>query len=385
MVLTMVPRREARVGAPLAIAIALMAAAPDPRVGVIEFAANGASEQLASAIAGVTAHELQRLGTFQVSTADAMRQLISLERQRQLLGCTQEECMSQALAQLVQMDYVVAGKVSRIAGSAGMPTTFTLELTLLNARQGKREASDIQTALSETELVAKVPRAVAKLVTKLLSGRAGTLVVSASEHGATVKLDDVVVGTTPLSGRLSVPAGPHFLIVEKEGFVTHQKEVRIEPARLVEEEVKLVPSPDFADAYEARASKMRLGAWLTTGLAVVAAGSAAVMQVRSLELYGRPDKPGTFEYHRAQILAGVEVDGEVDHRREVSRLKSDIQTAQTISMVGAGVAGAAAAAAVYLWIVGEPPGRYQQYREVAPAVSVAPTGAGWFAQLSATF
>ncbi|HYV43453.1 MAG TPA: PEGA domain-containing protein [Myxococcaceae bacterium] len=376
----------------LAMALpALVHAQEAPKVAVLDFAANGTSEQLASAANGLVANELQRMGMFKVSTSEMVRSLIAHDRQMQLLGCSEERCFS-GITNALGVEYLVTGKVSKIPGSRDMPTTYTLELALLNAKKGTREGSDVQTGVSESDLTGKIPRAVAKLVQKVLSARGGSLIVDVGEPGATVKVDDVVVGTSPIGGRFPVPAGPHFIIVEKTGFVTAQKEIKVLPNELAQHSVVLVPSPDFIRDYQARSGAMRMGAWIASGLGVAGLAAGGFFQVRASAIYGSADQPGTFAYERSKLLAGIEVEGDVDHRFLAQSLGDQVNRAELFSYIGFGAGVAAGLAAAYFWIAGEDPGRYDKFRQVdvkkpAPKASlfIAPTAGGAYASLGVQF
>jgi hypothetical protein len=119
-------------------------------------------------------------------------------------------------------------------------------------------------------------------------------VVSASEAGAAVKVDGSIVGTTPLESRQALVAGPHLVELEKEGFVKEQREVRVTPDTVQEQSFQLVPSPDTIAAYEARAQRLRVIAWGTTGLAAVGAGVFVGFLLHANAVYGSPTTEGTF-------------------------------------------------------------------------------------------
>jgi hypothetical protein len=365
----------------LAAALPISAAAQArPKVAVLDFAANGASKELASAASSATANELDRLGAFQVITSEAIRSLLAFEKQKQMLGCSDAGCITE-IGGALGADYVVSGKVTRLAAAGGLPETISLDLTLSSVKKGSREGSAIETARSEAELVTRVQRAVTKLVQKVLAGRAGRLVVAMNESGAVVKVDDQIKGTTPLQGAIGLPSGPHLLSVEKQGFVSYQRDVQIEPAKTLEERVSLVPSPDFIKQYESRQKRLRLGAWLSSGVAVAGVAGAVYFQASAASKYGNETSPGTFLYVRRLILDGNDTP---ENRAEANSLKSSIESRQTLSYVSAGVGAAAAVAATYFWISGDDPGRYAAYREVA-SLDVTPVPGGAFAMVTLGF
>jgi hypothetical protein len=369
----------------LALAVALLVAGPAvaadsrPKLAVLDFAANGASKELTSAASSAAANELDRLGVFRILTTEAIRDMLAFEKQRQMLGCADTGCIAE-IGGALGVDYIVSGKVTRIAAAAGLPETFNVDMTLSNVKKGQREGSVVEAGKSEGEVLSRVGRAAQKLVAKILAGRAGSLVVAAAEAGAVVRIDDQVRGTTPLQGQISLPSGPHLLVVEKQGFVAYQRDVQIEPGRLVEERATLVPSPDFIREYEARQGKLRFGAWAATGVAVAGLAVAVWGQVDANRLYGNETTPDTFLYARRKLL-----DGDETFRARATSLKRDIEQRQLISTVGAGVGGAAAIAAVYFWVAGEDPDRYGRYREGAARLDVVPTPGGAFASLTLGF
>jgi hypothetical protein len=368
----------------LAVAPAF-AAEQKPKLAILDLVANGASKELASAAGGVAASDLDRLGVFKIVTSDAIRDMLAFEKQRQMLGCADSGCIAE-IGGALGVDYLVSGKVSRLAASKDAPESFTLELTLSSVKKGQREGSVIETGRSEADLMTKVGRSVQRLVSKILAGRSGSLVVTCSEAGAGVKIDDQVKGTTPLQGQIGVPSGPHTLTVEKQGFVAFQKEVQIQPARVSEERAALVPSPDFIKDYKSHQGKLRLGAWISTGVAGAAVLGAVFMQVSANKAYGTESTPGTFLYARRKLLDGIEVDPVtgVNYRAQANSLKSKVSQRETMSLVSAGVAGAAAVGATWLWIVGEDPARYDRYRDTA-SLGVMPLPGGAFASLSVGF
>lgn len=343
-------------------------------VGVLDFDANGTSKELATAATGVVAHELNRLDTFRVVTSELLRDLLALDRQQQLLGCSTDSCMTE-IGTALGMDLLVSGKVSRVKGKGAL---VALELSLADVGGARQAGSELEAAESEAALIAKIPSMVVRLLSKVLAQHSGQLLLVATEAGATVKLNGRIVGTTPLLDPLTVPGGPQRLLVEKEGFVSHEREIRIAPGQLTQESVAVVPSPDFVASYEARNGRLRFAAWSTAGIAVAAAAAGSYLVVRAGAVYGSAPQPGTFLFHRARILEGFEVEGDVDHRVEALRLKGEVDTFQSYGVAAVGLGAAAALASGIFWLVGDDPGAYRQFRRPPARVSawLSPASSG---------
>lgn len=349
----------------------LLAAENVPGLAVMDFAIEGAPPEIAAATSGLVAHELERLQLFRVTTAETTRVILGVDRQRQLMGC--ESCSGASMSELTSFEYLITGKLLR----SGPPkdAKYNLLLTLMKVGSASPLSSVRVEAKGEEKLLQEVPPATLKLVGKLLDGRQGSLVVGSSELGASVKIDDTQVGTTPLQARLPIAAGPHLLTVEKEGFTQVRKEVRVSPDQVSDEFIKLVPSPDMAEAYEAKAQRFRVLAWVGVGLAAAGVGAFVAGNVAATGKYGDAGSPGTFAHYRAQLLDGNESD---ENRLQAGKLKAEIESMQTISWIGLGAAAAGAICATVLFVVGDPPGRYEAYRQRTGVISMklSPTPGG---------
>jgi hypothetical protein len=370
-------------------AVPAAGAAPDlrPKVAVLDFQPSGASASLAGAATGAVSSELDRLQVFKVITSEAIRGMLALEKQKQMLGCSADStaCLAEVGGAL-GVDYLVTGRVIGLGGGgagAGGGTTYSLELTLSNVMKASRDGSALEKAGSEAALIALVPRAVGKLTARLLASRTGKLVVTATETGAVVKVDDQARGTTPLPGPLVLPSGPRTLSVEKQGFVAWQTDVVIHAGKMTEEAVTLMPSPDFIEAYESKARRMRIGAWTATGVAMAGVATAIYMQAHATSLYGSPTTPGTFLYYRQRLTDGASAPGGGDYRADVNRLAGEVTTAENLSYVGAGVAAVSGGIAIWLWLAGDDPSRYARYHSASLQAFPVPGGAAL--ALSGTF
>jgi hypothetical protein len=348
--------------------LAALAATPDPGLAVMDFAAQGASPELAAAVSATVSQKLSTLGVFRISSADTTRLVLGMERQKQLLGC--ESCSGAALGEMSSFEFVVTGKVMKAAGKGS--SSYSVILTLLAATSPQPLSTARAEAANEAALLEETQAAAVKLVGKLLEGRQGHLVVQASEVGAAVKVDDTQVGTTPLDAPIALGAGPHLVSVEKDGFSRNRKEVRVVQEQVAEEYVRLVPSPDTILGYEVKATRMRVLAWSALGVGVVAGGVFGIAQSEAARLYGSATVSGSFEFNRAQLIAGNE-----SVRTLAGQQKAQIETMQAVSVVGLGFCLAGLASSAVLFITQDPPGKYDAYRsKKGVAVSLAPAPGG---------
>ena len=340
---------------------------PLPSIAVLDLkAGDGVSQALIHFVTGAVARAAQSTEAFRVISADDIRALLSLEATKQACGAGSPSCLAE-IGGALGADYMISGSLDQVGDK------LNLSLSLLDVKRASNvsRASRAFKAGDQSALFDIVPAATTTLLGKAMKGRQGTLVISVTEAGASVKLDGTLVGVSPLAPR-KVPAGAHLVEVEKTGFVTQQAQVRVRAEKTTAQTVAMVPSPDFLQTYETHARRMRLGAWISTGVAAVAMGTALVFNARADGVYG------SFRTARDQFQAGGGTDPTA--YANLQSLASEGQGDQTASFVGFGVAGAAAVASAYFWIAGDDPGRYASVR-----LSAAPIPHGGFALASVRF
>jgi hypothetical protein len=104
----------------------------------------------------------------------------------------------------------------------------------------------------------------------LLKGRVATLRVVSATTGAQLTLDDVSLGTTPLSAPIAVGAGRHKLVESKEGFADVERTFDIAGEETLDVKIDLGPAPSEPD----RTSKSRSLAPAVVAFGVAVAGVA---------------------------------------------------------------------------------------------------------------
>lgn len=340
-----------------------------PSLLVLDLEAKGATALQAEAATLGVVRGLRSLEVFQVLSADDARKLLALERSRQMEGDSAGNAeMSRALG----ARHSVVGSIVQLLPS----TQLQVELRLLDSEKGAvTSQKTFGPAESMQVLAAALPGLAQELVAPLLQAQQGSLMVRSKEEGAEVLVDDVLVSSLPMQKPVLLSRGNHRLVVRKDGFIAQSIPVRIEPDRLTEEDVTLLPSADYAEAWELRHGRLRTGAWLATGLALAAIGGAITLDRQFVEPSYRnqflPRQLALNQASAAQIEAADLTQRQDATRRacgadpstcrtELESLAGPLQVQQIIAYSAAGLGLAAAGVASYLWLSGEDPNRYAE-------------------------
>jgi hypothetical protein len=137
-----------------------------------------------------------------------------------LNNCTADPSCLVPLARALHVSRVVAGNVGGLADS------YVVNLKLVD--DGGRELRRVSATLrgSPEELIAEIRVAAVRLVAP--DRLVGTIAILSDVPGATVTLDGVDVGKTPLPLPLAnLPTGVHKLAVAREGFTAFNEDVPV--------------------------------------------------------------------------------------------------------------------------------------------------------------
>ena len=184
--------------------------------------------------------------------------MLAVEQMKQSMGCDDVSCLAE-IGGALGVDYIVSGSILMLGDA------YVTQLQLMNIRQGRadgrvsREYSGGPKGLFDDVRVAtKV------LVRDILAQRSGTLKLMVSEEGATVKIDGVIVGTSPMPP-FQLAGGFHTVSVEKAGFILATQDVEIQASRERAAQMTLLPSEDVSRAYKDHAMCWRRMAWVGVG------------------------------------------------------------------------------------------------------------------------
>lgn len=134
---------------PLLVSLAL--AADKPTVAVFDLQAAGVPAASASAIQDAVTDALAKRGFFEVISASEIRSMLGVERQKQLMGCSEGTSCTAELADALGSRFVLTGTLSKLGDA------FQLSLQLLDTQKGQPIGRGTRIAQNERALVAMLP------------------------------------------------------------------------------------------------------------------------------------------------------------------------------------------------------------------------------------
>ena len=196
-----------------------------------------------------------------------------------------------------------------------------------------------------------------------LSKNSGNLSLQVSETEALVWIDG-----SPLSYKLDsipLPVGVHQLRIERDGFVTDEREVTLSPSKQTPIKVELVPTPAYRAEYASAARSQQVWGWSLTGVgAVITAGSVGFL-VYNNGLVNNADSAYNERYNECETAstAGTPISS---CPAELEILVEDLDSQQSKNIygyIGVGVGAATLITGVILLVTGNDPNRYAPSEE----------------------
>ncbi len=153
--------------------------------------------------------------------------------------------------------------------------------------------------------------------------------------------------------------------VKKDSFIVFGRDVLVRPEQTTRLDVELIPSPDFVARYRARANTYRALAWTFTGLALAAAGTATGL------LIWNDGRLGDYRQDKERYESELVGDGE-----KLNAQADSINAVDNANWAIGGVGLACLGTALYFWLAGDSPGRYDHIdhsRAAGPAFDLQPS------------
>lgn len=140
-----------------ALLCATVASAERPKLLVLELnGAGGVGSDVGAAISEAISQEVARRGYFEPIGAGEIRAILGVERQKQLIGCSEEGSCQAEIAGSLGARFALSGTVAKLG------ETYQLTLQTLDTQKAQPIARATQLAKSIDDLRAQLPYAVAE-------------------------------------------------------------------------------------------------------------------------------------------------------------------------------------------------------------------------------
>jgi hypothetical protein len=140
-----------------ALLLAAGGAAEKPKLVVLELTAQqGVEASLASSLSDAVTAEVAARGFFQASSSHEIQTLLGVERQRQLLGCSDEGACQTELAGAMGARFVLSGQLSKVGDA------YQLTLQTLDTQKAVTVARSMRLVKEVNALRDQLPYAVAE-------------------------------------------------------------------------------------------------------------------------------------------------------------------------------------------------------------------------------
>lgn len=135
--------------------VASLLAAGNVKIAVLAFSASGVDATVAAAVTESVTAEVAVRGYFDPMSSAEIQTLLGVERQRALLGCGEENCMTE-LAGALGAPYVMSGSLVKMEG------VFQLNIQVIDSRKSRTTGRSTKLAKDFESLRFQIPYAVAE-------------------------------------------------------------------------------------------------------------------------------------------------------------------------------------------------------------------------------
>lgn len=188
------------------------AATPAIKIAVPDMAANGVDPQEARTLTELIVVEANQVEGLEVIGMSDIRELLGLEREKQLLGCDDVSCIAE-IGGALGVQYILASQVGKVGDS------HVLTLRLIDTAQARLAASASATVAGDAQLLlAVIPDKVPPLVRRALPNASAAAPAPSVTEGAPLLWPAIAV--TSLGGVMAI-AGAVLVTVAAVNYASH--------------------------------------------------------------------------------------------------------------------------------------------------------------------
>ena len=294
-----------------------------PAIAVIDFNARGIPEYEASIISEKFRGQLVKSGLFNIMERSQMKNILK-EQGFQQSGavCTDASCAVQ-VGQLLSVEKMIAGSVGKIG------RMYILNVKLIDVETGKIVLTSDEQIKGEIEDVFNiaVPKVASKIIHEITLRKIGIgyINVTSQPQGATVTVDSIRSGTTPVT-KIETKTGQHKISVYLNHYTDQHRTVIVGAGKTANVHFRLSPTELYLSMKKKETAKKMSGfiktaRLISAGIGVIGLGGATYFHFDSNRKYDKyysekdPEKAPALweEFNTAEnnrnIMAGAGIMG----------------------------------------------------------------------------
>ena len=231
-------------------------------IAVLNLNSAGVSESISKNLTQVTSVELKRLKGATVISSDDIVAMLSLEEDKQMLGCDDASCLAE-IGGALGVDKLVNGQVGLLGNS------YMITLKLISPGTAQVENRVSETFVGDEATLIPAVRSAARKLFGIESKEPGNLSITSAQMGAKVNLNGEDLGEIPLPPIEKLLPGRHTLRVDLDGYLSWVGDVYVNPMDTTPHWVELKEAPQ----------KWYQKWWVWTVAGVALAGTATAISI----------------------------------------------------------------------------------------------------------
>ncbi len=210
----------------------------DISLAILNMKTAGLSESVAANLTQVLSVELKRIDGASVISSDDIEAMLSVEADKEILGCDSDTACLAAIGGALGVDKLVVGQVGMLG------TSYVISLKLISPLSASVDNRINETFRGDEATLIPAIRNTARRLLGIESKDPGSLSVAASQMGAVVVLNGQEKGELPMAAIADLLPGRHNLRVEKDGYIPWVGDVYVNPFDNTAHWVDLAEAPE---------------------------------------------------------------------------------------------------------------------------------------------
>ena len=194
------------------------------KVAALEIKSMNTDKNLTNSMSQILATRLGEFENLKVISKEEMKAMIGFEFEKKSMGCSDDISCLAEIGGALGVDFIVSGTLGRIK------KMYILNMMMINIKKASVKNRISVTWKGKDEKLIELVSPYTKILIegKMAENYRGDLQVEVDKKGATVTVDSLAVGKTPLKREISLKIGKHALKVTYPGLERFEEDIIIQ-------------------------------------------------------------------------------------------------------------------------------------------------------------